>query len=167
VEPVYRRSLPAASRPVWEVSSPALCCEGAEDAAGDAEARWLDWAWFPCGGVRRQQRAFIHGLRSLGRGPDRWAFSDGSISSAWMSFYCGSLLSLRAKELPLALGSAVAARVGASRRRFREPSVNRWFKDLVVILFFLEVLCACRVGRVSSVSSYGVPVFVLVLVHFP
>jgi len=26
-----------------------------------------------------------------------------------MSFYCGSLLSLRAKELPLALGLAVAA----------------------------------------------------------
>ena len=84
-----------------------------------------------------------------------------------MSFYCGSLLSLRAKELPLALGSAVAAGVGASWRRFREPSVNRWFKDLVVISIFLEVLCVCRVGRVSSVSSYGVPVFVLVLVRFP
>ena len=47
MEPVYRRSLPAASRPERELSSPALCCEGAEDAAGDAEARWLDWARFP------------------------------------------------------------------------------------------------------------------------
>ena len=75
VEPVYRRSLPAASRPVREVSSPAFGCEGAEVAAGVVEARRMDWARFPCDGGRRRQRAFIHGQEGSGCVPGRWSFS--------------------------------------------------------------------------------------------
>ena len=75
VEPVYRRSLPVASRPVREVSSPAFGCEGAEVAAGVVEATCMDWARFPCGGGRRRQRAFIHGQEGSGCVSGRWSFS--------------------------------------------------------------------------------------------
>jgi len=171
VEPVYRRSLPAASRPVWEVSSPALFCEGTQDAAGGVEARRMDGARFPYGGGRRRQRACIHGRWSLGRGPDRWAFSDGSNSSAWMSVYCGSLQSLLAMELPLTLGErrleAAAVSGCGGRWRTLERSVHRGSRAFVVISYFLRGLCENRVGQLSSVYFQNVPVALRVFVGFP
>jgi hypothetical protein len=88
----------------------------------------------------------------LGRGPDRWAFSDGFHLSVQMSVYCSSPQSLCAVKLHLALGSAAAARVGVSRRRSLESSVQGGSKVQFVISVSLEVLFACTVGQLSSIS---------------
>jgi hypothetical protein len=162
MEPLYRSRLVAACRLCAATALPALCSKGAEDAAGDVEARRMDQARVPCGGVRHRQRACFQGRWILGHGPDRWAFSDDFSLSVRMSFYCGSPQSLCAMKLHLASGSTVAIGVGVFRRRSLESAVQGGSKDQFAISVFLEVLFACTVGQLSSVSFYGVLVFVLV-----
>ena len=165
VEPVYRRSLPTASRPVREVSSPAFGCEGVEVAAGVVEARRMDWARFPCGGGCRRQRAFIHGQEGSGYVPGRWAFSECFIPSLVSGVLYGSFQSHGAMGLLLAWGErqleSAAVSGSGGRRRTLDDSVCRGSKGFVVISFFLRGLCAIWVGQLSSVSSLDVSVFVL------
>jgi hypothetical protein len=136
MEPLYRSQSVAACRLCGATESPAWCSKGAEDAAGDAEARRMDQARVSCIGVHRCQRACFQGRRSLGCGPDRWAFSDGFNLSVQMSFYCGSPQSLCVMKLHLASGSVAAAGVSVSRRRSLESSVQGGSKDQFVISVF-------------------------------
>jgi hypothetical protein len=161
MEPLYRSRSVAACHLCGATESPTWCSKGAEDA----EARRMDQARVSYSGVHRCQRACFQGQRSLGRGPDQWAFNNGFNFYIYMSFYCGSPQSLCAMKLHLTSGSAAAARVGVSRRRSLESSVQGGFKDQFVISNFLEVIFACTVGQLSSVSFYGVLVFALV--YFP
>jgi len=140
-----------------------------EEAAGFVEARRLDRARLPRGGGRRRRRACIQGRRSLGRGPDRWAFSDSFCSSARTGVYCGPLQSRRAMELLSASRWAAAVGAGARRRRRQrllKSSASAGSKDQFAISFFFEVLCVSWAGQLSSVSFYSISVFIRSLYAF-
>ena len=141
-----------------------------EKAAGLVEARRLGRARLPRGGGRRRRRsACIQGRRSLGRGPDRWAFSGSFCSSARTGVYCGPLQSRRAMELLSASRWVATAGADARRRRRRrllESSASVGSKDQFAISFFFEVLCVSWAGQLSSVSFYSVSVFVRSLYAF-
>jgi hypothetical protein len=160
METLYRNRLVAACRLCAATALPALCSKGAKDVAGDVEAGRMDKARVPCGGVRHRQRACFQGRWILGRGPDRWAFSDDFSLSVRMSFYCGSPQSLCAMKLHLASGSTAATGVFRPRR-VQGPVCNFCFSRgpfclygwTAVLSILLRCTCICT-GLVSLMSKY-------------
>ncbi|RLN39156.1 hypothetical protein C2845_PM01G22140 [Panicum miliaceum] len=171
VEPVYRRCSPAVRRPGREVRALAFCFVDGEAAADLADARRVERAWTSHGCSGRQRQVCIHGRRSSGRGPGRWAISVGFISPLCASVSCGSYQSLLAMELLLTSGDqrleSAAASGSGGRRQTLERSVHIGSRDFDVISLFLRSLCENRIGQLSSVSFQNVPVFVWVFVRYP
>jgi len=90
-----------------------------EKAAGLVEARRLDRARLPRGGGRcRRRSACIQGRRSLGRGPDRWAFSGSFCSSARTGVYfvCEDGRLLRSTSKPACDEASFGLKMGGDGR---------------------------------------------------
>lgn len=126
-----------------KVRAPAELCS--RTALRLAAARWMD----PCPFfLAHWCKVWIHGQRSLGCVPGRYASS--------VFFYCGSLQSLCAMGLRLAWVSTPpsldsGALVGGGRRRRRpwKQGNAKGSKDHVVIFFSSRAFCAKLVGQLS------------------
>jgi hypothetical protein len=158
VELLYRRCLPAARRPAWEVSSLAFCLVEDEAATGLVEG-WRVEQVLSCGGVNTahppcgSRRIWIQGHRCSGRVPGRWTFSEVSLSPMVVSFFCGSFQSLMAMEFRVAKGrwQLIPAVAGDELRR-RNP-VCKGPGDLIVIFFVSEGPLCNRSGGTAVLCT--------------
>ena len=89
VELLFRRSSPAARRPVREVSLLAFCSVGRVAARGLVQAWRVERTRSSRGGFGHRRRVWLQGRWGLGRVPDRWIFGVVLISST-ASVCCGS-----------------------------------------------------------------------------
>ena len=74
VELLFRRSSPAARRPVREVSLLAFCSVGRVAARGLVQAWRVERTRSSRGGFGHRRRVWLQGRWGLGRVPDRWIF---------------------------------------------------------------------------------------------
>ena len=167
MELLYRRSSPAARRPVGKVSLLAFCLVGRVAARGLVQAWRVERTRSSRGGFGHRRRVWLQGRWGLGRVPDRWIFGVVLISST-ASVCCGSSQSQAAMELLSTwwwwLRRWVVA--GGGGCRLLPASVRGGPRDLFVIFLFVRVLRANLVVLLSS-AYVTVSVFVRSFVLFP
>ena len=168
VELLFRRSSPAARRPVREVSLLAFCSVGRVAARGLVQVWRVERTRSSRGGFGHRRRVWLQGRWGLGRVPDRWIFGVVLISST-ASVCCGSSQSQAAMELLSTWGWWIWRREaggGGCGRLLPVPTYGGP-RDSFVISLFVRVLCASLVVLLSSVSYVTVSVFVRFFVLYP